>query len=109
MKRLLAIFIFCALPLFGQTNQGELRLKVTDPAGLAVRTTVRITSQANQYSNNLATNDQGRLDVQRLPYGLYQLEISQPGFSAISQTVDIHSRFPPNIRSSFYCLQSINR
>jgi TonB-dependent Receptor Plug Domain len=98
MNKFLAIFVFCVGPLlgqmFGQTNQGELRLKVTDPAGLAVRTTVRVTSQANQYSNNLATNDQGRLDVQRLPYGIYQLEISQPGFSAISQTVDIHSSIP---------------
>ncbi len=67
MKRLLAIVFFCASPLFCQSNSGELRVKVTDPTGLGVKTTVQIVSQANQYHNSLATNDQGLLDVQRLP------------------------------------------
>ncbi len=91
MTRFAAIFFFCAMPLFCQSNSGELRLKVTDPDGLGVRTTVQIVSQANQYRNTLATNDQGRLAVQRLPYGIYQLEIRQPGFTATSESVDIHS------------------
>ena len=82
MTRSAAILFLCALPLFCQSNSGELRLKVTDPAGLAVKTTVQIVSEANQYRNNLATSDQGRLDVQRLPYGIYQLEIKQPGLCA---------------------------
>jgi hypothetical protein len=67
---------------------------VTDPAGLAVKTTVQITSKANGYRNNLATSDEGRLDVQRLPCGIYQLEIKQPGFAQISESVDIHSSIP---------------
>ena len=94
MTRFAAILFLCALPLFCQSNSGELRLKVTDPAGLAVKTTVQITSKANSYRNNLATSDEGRLDVQRLPYGIYQLEIKQPGFAQISESVDIHSSIP---------------
>ncbi|HKM85412.1 MAG TPA: carboxypeptidase regulatory-like domain-containing protein, partial [Terriglobales bacterium] len=94
MTRFAAIFFFCAMPLFCQSNSGELRLKVTDPDGLGVRATVQIVSQANQYRNTLATSDQGRLDVQRLPYGIYQLEIRQPGFAATSESVDIHSAIP---------------
>ena len=94
MTRFAAIFFLCAMPLLCQSNSGELRLKVTDPAGLAVKTTVQIVSQANQYRNTLATSDQGRLDVQRLPYGIYQLEIRQPGFAQISESVDIHSLIP---------------
>jgi hypothetical protein len=94
MNRLLAIFFFCAFPLLAQTNSGELRLKVTDPAGLAVKTTVKIACQANGYRNTLATSDQGILTVQRLPYGLYQLEIKQPGFADSSAAVEIHSRIP---------------
>jgi hypothetical protein len=99
MRRFTAIFIFCSLPLFcpsifGQSNRGELRLKVTDPAGLGVRTMVQITSEANQYRNNLATNDQGSLDVQRLPYGIYRLEIAQLGFAETSQSVNIRSSIP---------------
>jgi hypothetical protein len=94
MNRLIAILFFSALPLFGQSNSGELRLKVTDPAGLGVKTTVLIVSQANQYRNTLATTDQGSLNVQRLPYGIYQLEIRQPGFADTTESVDIHSRIP---------------
>ena len=92
--RFAAIVFFCATPLFCQSNSGELRLRVTDPAGLAVKTTVQIVSQANQYRNTVATSDQGRLDVQRLPFGIYQLEIRQPGFAPISAAVDIHSSIP---------------
>ncbi len=94
MMRFAALFLFCATPLFCQSNSGELRLRVTDPAGLAVRTTVQIVSEANQYRNTLATSDQGRLDVQRLPYGVYQLEITQSGFALMSESVDIHSSIP---------------
>jgi len=94
MTRFAAILFLCALPLFGQSNSGELRLKVTDPAGLAVKTTVQIICEANGYRNTLATSDDGRLDVQRLPYGIYQLEIKQPGFAQISESVDIHSSIP---------------
>jgi hypothetical protein len=93
MKRFLAFFL-CAIPVFGQSNTGELRLKVIDPSGLGVTTTVRIVSQAIQYQNTLATTAQGTLDVQRLPYGIYQLEINQPGFAAILESVEIRSSIP---------------
>jgi hypothetical protein len=88
------VLFFWAVPLFAQSNSGELRLKVTDPAGLGIRTTVQITSQANRYRNTLATSDQGSLDVQRLPYGLYQLEIKQAGFADISESVEIRFSIP---------------
>jgi hypothetical protein len=94
MKKFAAVFFLCALPLFCQTNSGELRLKVTDPSGLGVKTTVQVISEANQYRNTLATSDQGNLDVQRLPFGIYLLEIEQPGFAAASESVDIRSSIP---------------
>ena len=89
----LLLFVF-AIPLFGQSNIGELRLKVADPDGLGVKTTVHIVSAANQYRNTLTTGEQGSLCVQRLPYGIYQLEINQPGFAVITESVDIHSSIP---------------
>jgi hypothetical protein len=94
MKRSAALFVFCALPLFCQSNSGELHLKVSDPSGLGVKVSVHLTSQANQYRNILATNDQGAVIVQRLPYGIYQLEIKQPGFAVVSESVEIHSSIP---------------
>ena len=94
MKRFAAILVLYAWPLFSQSNSGELRLKVTDPAGLGVKTAVQIISRANQYRNNLETSDQGSLNVRRLPYGIYRLEIKQSGFAAASESVDIHSSIP---------------
>jgi hypothetical protein len=94
MKKFAALFFLGALPLFGQSNSGELRLRVTDPSGLGVRTVVQIISAANQYRSTLATSDQGNLDVQRLPYGIYQLEIKHPGFAVVSESVEIHSSLP---------------
>ena len=94
VTRILILFLLFVGVLCAQSNNGELRLKVTDPSGLGVKTTVQITSEANQYRNTLATTDQGSLDVHRLPYGIYQLEIKQPGFPAISGPVDIHSSIP---------------
>lgn len=91
----LAAFLMCfVLPLFGQSNSGELRLKVTDPAGFGTKTSVQIASQANQYHNTLDTSDQGSLIVQRLPYGLYQLEIKQAGFADVSDSIEIRSSIP---------------
>jgi len=98
VTRFTALFFLCfflrAWPALCQSNSGELRLKVVDSSGLGVKTTVRILSEANQYRNVLATSDRGALVVQRLPYGIYQLEINQPGFAAASESIEIRSSIP---------------
>jgi Outer membrane protein beta-barrel family/TonB-dependent Receptor Plug Domain len=94
MGKVVCFFFFCSLFLLGQSNTGELRLKVTDPSGLAVKTPVQIVSEANQYRRTLSTDDQGALTLQRLPYGVYQLEIKQSGFAQVSQSVDVRSSIP---------------
>jgi hypothetical protein len=90
----IGVLLFLALPLLGQSNSGELRLRVTDPAGLAVKTSIQIVSEANLYRRILSTDDQGTLTLQRLRYGVYQFQINQPGFAEVSQSVDIHSSIP---------------
>jgi hypothetical protein len=93
MKRLLILILWPAL-LLAQSNRGELRLKVTDPAGLGVKSSVQLVSAANQYRNTLDTNEDGTLTVQRLPFGPYQLTIEQTGFTPVSQGLDIRSSVP---------------
>jgi len=83
-----------AIPAFGQSNYGELHLKVTDPSGLGVKTTVQIISKANQYRTIQTTNDQGSLRLLRLPYGIYRLDIDYPGFAPVSEAVEIRSSIP---------------
>jgi TonB-dependent Receptor Plug Domain len=94
MKRLAVLFFICAVPLFCQSNRGELRLRVTDTSGLGVKATVQIVSEANDYQKTLATDAQGYLDVQRLPYGVYRLGIDRPGFASVSKSIQIRSSIP---------------
>jgi len=90
----LATLLLFALPLLAQSNTGELRLKVADPAGLALKATVELVSQGNEYRHTFTTDDQGNLDAKRLPYGIYQVQIQAQGFALGSQSVEIRSALP---------------
>jgi hypothetical protein len=94
VKKCITLFFLIAGSAFGQSNSGELRLSVTDPSGLGVKGTVQIVSEANQYRHSFITDDRGTLTVQRLPYGVYRLEIKQAGFADESDTVQIRSSIP---------------
>ena len=90
------IFLLClvSVAVSGQGNHGELRLQVTDPSGRGVKTTIHLLSEANQYRADLETDKQGNVDVARLPYGIYQLQVDQAGFASIRETVAIRSSIP---------------
>jgi len=91
---LLLLFVSLS-PTNAQTNIGELRLKVTDPSGLAVaKASVTLRSEANQYDNTLQTDDNGRLQALRLPFGTYQVEINKTGFAPLSESIEIRSQLP---------------
>src|SRR4029077_8396522 len=77
--------------LLAQTNMGELRLRVTDPHGLGIKASIQIDSEANQYRNTLITSEQGSLDVLRLPFGFYRVEIRKDGFAEVAESVQIRS------------------
>ena len=59
-----------------------------------MKTSVQITSEANQYRSTLATGEDGRLDVQRLPYGVYELVVSRLGFATATESIQIRSSIP---------------
>jgi hypothetical protein len=88
--------LFMAIPISSQSNSGELRLTVNDPAGLALKSTVQIVSQGNDYRQTFTTNDHGKLDVKRLHYGIYQVQIQMQGFAQVSEPVEIRSALPLN-------------
>lgn len=90
----LATLLLWTLPVLAQGSRGELHLKVTDPDGLGVKTTVEMVSEANEYRNTLVTDDAGTLIAKRLPFGLYRLQIQQPGFAEVSARVEVRSAIP---------------
>jgi hypothetical protein len=94
IKRYVVLFCLAVSALCAQSNMGELRLKVIDPSGLGAKTTVEISSQGNQYRNTFTTDDAGNLDIERLPFGVYQLKIHEAGFAEVSEAVEIRSALP---------------
>lgn len=95
--KVLVFLCCCSSLLLCQSNAGELRLRVIDPSGLAVRSSVQITSEANQYRRTLSTDEQGTLTLERLPYGVYQIQITHAGFGEVSESVDVHSSIPSEL------------
>ena len=97
--RWIALFglFLIALPLVAQSNTGELRLKVTDPSGLAVKATVKLTNEGAGFDRVLASDDSGQLTVRKLTFGLYTLRVERDGFVAEERRVEIRSEFPQEI------------
>jgi len=98
-RRLLCVLLYLrvlllALPALGQGSRGELHLKVTDPDGLGLRSSIELVSEANQYRGTFTTDDAGLLIAKRLPFGVYRVQIEQAGFAAVSEPVEIRSVIP---------------
>src|SRR5580700_7560343 len=95
MKRALPIAVLLwPLLVLAQSTTGELRLTLTDPAGLGLKSMVELVSQGNEYRHTFSTDDQGKLDAKRLPYGIYQVQIQVQGFAHTSESVEIRSALP---------------
>lgn len=80
-----------------QVNMGELRLRVTDPAGLGLKASVTLSSQANQYLNRFTTGAEGELNIQSLVYGIYQFHAEKQGFSPTTGTIEVRSAIPVDL------------
>jgi hypothetical protein len=94
LKRFLLAALLIALPVFGQSNAGELRLTITDSSGHAIQAHVQLVSEANEYNQSFTADRQGNLDVRRLPYGVYEVQIQAPNFTTVSEDISIHSSLP---------------
>jgi TonB dependent receptor-like, beta-barrel/Carboxypeptidase regulatory-like domain len=79
---------------FGETNTGELRLTVTDQAGLPVQGAVQLISESNQVRQNLETDPRGTLVAKRLPFGRYRVEVSRAGFATFAGLLDLQTALP---------------
>jgi len=84
--------------LTAQSNTGELRLKVTDPSGSGVKSSVELVCEANEFRKTFVTDDGGNATVKRLPFGVYRIQVEQPGFATYSESVEIRSAVPREYR-----------
>ena len=93
VKKLL-ILLFCGAPLFAQSRTGEVRLKVTDPAGLGTKSSVELVCEADQFREVFTTDDAGNLSAKHLPFGVYRIAVEHPGFAPFADTIEIRSNIP---------------
>src|SRR3989454_2203009 len=94
---IIALILWAAIH-FAQSGTGELRLTVTDPAGLPIQSAVDIVSQANEIRQRFDTDDRGTLTATRLPFGTYHVEVARNGFATFSGLVEIRSALPTEYR-----------
>ena len=94
IKPLCALVIGTAWSVLAQVNTGELRVVVTDPAGTTTHFAVTVSSEGTHYRNTLITNSSGAIDCKELPFGMYSVQVDQPGFAPASISADIHSAIP---------------
>lgn len=92
-----AVLLLLASLVFAQTEAGELRLTLADASGLPVQGTAELASQANQYVRTFAADAEGRVTAKRLPFGLYTLRVIHPGFTPVSEALEIRSAIPKEV------------
>jgi hypothetical protein len=93
-KGVAMLLLGAGLPLLAQGNSGELRLRVTDPAGLGLKARVTLSSEANRYRNEFTTDDGGGVDIKVLAFGIYQVNAEKQGFTPTPATVEVRSAIP---------------
>ena len=94
MKRYLALFLLCSTTLLGQSNTGELRIRVTDPSGSGVKSSIELVCDANQFRKTFVTDDAGAVATKRLPFGVYRVQVDQQGFAPFTDFLEIRSAVP---------------
>src|SRR5690242_18348285 len=73
------LLMFYTAPTLAQSAIGELRLKVTDPAGLALKAAVDLSNDGAQFRHQYETGNTGALTMRNLPFGLYQIRVEHEG------------------------------
>jgi hypothetical protein len=94
LKYSFVLLLLGASPLWSQVNYGEVRLRITDPSGAAISAAVELTCYANGYDKLFGGNSSGIAFIQQIPYGVYQVQVRQPGFAPYSGRIIVSSALP---------------
>jgi outer membrane cobalamin receptor len=90
--------LIVAFAQFATSLTGDLRVTVTDSAGLPLRAVVEIASDGTQVHERAETTSEGIATLRRLPFGSYRIAASAAGFSTATRAIEIRSALPAEHR-----------
>jgi len=93
-----AVVVSAASPVRAQLASGELRVAVNDATGLPVAASGVLTSDSSGTERAFETDTSGRFTFDRLPLGAYRLTVHASGFSPRTETIDVRSAVPREVR-----------
>lgn len=88
------LVIWSADPAQAQPATGEVRIHAVDDSGAAVIVDGVLESQATRVRRTFRTDALRPAVVSPVPFGIYFLELTAPGFSPYSSTIDVRSEIP---------------
>jgi len=94
MKSLLVLLLLGAAPMWSQVNYGEVRLRIVDPSGTPISAVVALNCAGNGYDKSFPSDGDGIVLIKQIPYGVYQMNVSQRGLAPFSKTVVVRSALP---------------
>jgi outer membrane cobalamin receptor len=86
--------LLCSTMTAAQSNTGELRIRITDPSGSAVKSALELVCEANEFHKQFVTDDSGNVVAKRLPFGVYRIQVEHEGFAAFAGSVEVRSAVP---------------
>lgn len=95
----MAIWVFSLLLVAGNparaqssATSGTVQGAVVDPSGAAVpAATVRLENPVSGFASQLQSGADGSFKITNVPFAVYRLTVSMPGFSTVTENVDVRS------------------
>jgi Carboxypeptidase regulatory-like domain/TonB-dependent Receptor Plug Domain len=88
-----------AMPAAQSGNAGTVRGTVTDPTGAVIPgATVDLSNAVSRLDRNATTDESGEFEIPNVPFNNYQLNVSAPGFAALSQSLVLRSSVGSNLK-----------
>ncbi len=98
----LALLMTWGLPrlMFAQEMEGELRVTVHDAAGKAMVAQVQVNGRNPRFHAESETDSQGEAILRRLPFGVYQMQVTSQGFQPFTKQIEIQSNVPKKVEAT---------
>ncbi|HUO31707.1 MAG TPA: TonB-dependent receptor [Bryobacteraceae bacterium] len=87
----MAALVLIYTSALAQPPRGSIRLQIKDPSGALMQASGRLENLAAGLARDFHTDSHGAVDLENLPFGRYQLQISKSGFTTQSLTINLQS------------------